>query len=133
MNRRNFLSGCIAAAVASTVKLPEVLPDDWEVDGVRYTTRYVHRTYGLAYHIKEENPEEWIEGYPTEEIGARFARALAQSMLQTKVAIAANILEGRMFYGDYDALPRQPAEPLVPDGPFTLRALSTACAPSLDS
>lgn len=110
MNRRNFLSGCIAAAVASTVKLPD-LPDPEPV--------YEHETYGTAQWVDCQGVVH--EGYESEEIGAMYARALAASMLQTKWMVAARVFEAKLFYGEYDGLPRQPADAPGASDPLRLQ------------
>ena len=53
-----------------------------------YTARYTHQTIALAFAITEEA----IEDNLYDRLAARYTRALARSMSQTKQVIAANIL-----------------------------------------
>ena len=53
-----------------------------------YTSRYTHNTIALAFAITEEA----IEDNLYDRLAARYTRALARSMSQTKQTIAANIL-----------------------------------------
>jgi hypothetical protein len=53
-----------------------------------YTARYTHQTIALAFAITEEA----IEDNLYDRLAARYTRALARSMSQTKQTIAANIL-----------------------------------------
>ena len=53
-----------------------------------YTARYTHQTIALAFAITEEA----IEDNLYDRLAARYTKALARSMSQTKQTIAANIL-----------------------------------------
>jgi hypothetical protein len=53
-----------------------------------YTSRYTHNTIALAFAITEEA----IEDNLYDRLAARYTRALARSMSQTKQTIAANVL-----------------------------------------
>jgi hypothetical protein len=53
-----------------------------------YTARYTHQTIALAFAITEEA----IEDNLYDRLAARYTRALARSMSQTKQTIAANVL-----------------------------------------
>lgn len=52
-----------------------------------FVARYVHKTYALAFAITEEAEEDGLYG----SLGARYARALARSMQETKEIIGHSI------------------------------------------
>lgn len=61
-----------------------------------WTARYSHLTVGMKFAITQEAVEDNLY----HQLGARYARALARSMRETKEVIAANILN-RAFNGGY--------------------------------
>ncbi len=61
-----------------------------------WTARYNHVTVGMKFAITQEAVEDNLY----HQLGARYARALARSMRETKEVIAANILN-RAFSGSY--------------------------------
>jgi hypothetical protein len=61
-----------------------------------WTARYNHTTVGMKFAITQEAVEDNLY----HQLGARYARALARSMRETKEVIAANILN-RAFSGSY--------------------------------
>ena len=91
-----------------------------------YTSRYTHQTIALAFAITEEA----IEDNLYDRLAARYTRALARSMSQTKQTIAANILNngfntsGSYNGGDGVSL-LNTAHPLANGGTFR-NTLSTA-------
>jgi microcompartment protein CcmL/EutN len=98
MDRRKFLKGTVAAAVAA------VLPG---------TEKYTHKTYGTAHYVI---PREALENSlisPADlseqsleqmciEIAESRSRALARSMMQTREIVAKNVLNSA--FGDGVAL-----------------------------
>lgn len=98
MDRRKFLKGTVATAVAA------LLPG---------TEKYTHKTYGTAHYVipreSLENSlitaadlsEKSLESMCIE-IGNSHARALAHSMMQTKEIVAKNVLN--RAFGDGVAL-----------------------------
>ena len=81
MNRRHFIqafAGAVAT-VAIGMRVSKGMPEALE-DG------YAYKTVRLNYTIVSEEVEEGLYG----EIGERYARALAQSMMQTKEVVASN-------------------------------------------
>jgi hypothetical protein len=91
-----------------------------------FTARYTHQTIALAFAITEEA----IEDNLYDRLAARYTRALARSMSQTKQTIAANILNngfnnsGAYNGGDGVSLLNS-AHPLANGGTFR-NILSTA-------
>ncbi len=92
MNRRDlikaFVGGIASVAIGMRVSrgMPEVLADGYE-----YTT------YGVARTIGRESFPATADGQAVfDAISSRYADALARSMMQTKEAVAANVLN-RVF------------------------------------
>jgi len=68
-----------------------------------FVSRYVHETVALAFAITEEAEEDGLYG----SLGAKYARALARSMQQTKEVKGANVFNnatGTSVGGDGQAL-----------------------------
>jgi len=80
MDRRKFIKGTVAAAVAAAIPVG----DGIALESIAHP-EYTHKTYAIA-----------TEGMD----GARMAAALARSMMQTKEIVAHNVLN-RAFGDDH--------------------------------
>ena len=78
MNRRKFLQGMLAgvASVAIATKMAPKFPE------------FGDKTYSLGYTITSEETEDGLYG----DIGERYAKALARSMMQTREVIGSRVL-----------------------------------------
>jgi hypothetical protein len=72
---------------AAPVK-PEGASIDYDEGGESYVSRYTHETIALAFAITEEAEEDGLYG----SLGAKYARALARSLQQTKEVKGADVL-----------------------------------------
>lgn len=77
-------------------ELPDGMPVDYDSGGVLFIKRYVYRVYGLAFALTKV----LVEDGDHISIGSTYSRHLAQSMVETKETIAANILN-RAFNASY--------------------------------
>jgi hypothetical protein len=78
----------LLAGLAGAPVKPEGAPVSYDSGGEAYTSRYVHETIALAFSLTEEAEEDNLYG----DIGAKYARALARSMVHTKEVKGAGIL-----------------------------------------
>jgi len=76
---------------------PEGRSVAYDEGGESWTARYVHETIALAFAITEEAMEDNL--YMS--LGAKYARALARSMVHTKEIKAANVLNNGFLGGAY--------------------------------
>jgi len=77
-------------------ELPDGMPVTYEQGGVLYIKRYVYRVYGLGFALTQV----LVEDGDHIRIGSTYSRHLAQSLIETKETLAANILN-RAFNGSY--------------------------------
>lgn len=77
-------------------ELPEGEAVTYDAGGVLFNARYYYRVYGLAYALTQV----LIEDGDHIRIGRVFSEHLAQSMIETKETLGANILN-RAFNGSY--------------------------------
>ncbi len=78
----------LLAGLAGAPVKPEGAPVSYDSGGEAYTSRYVHETIALAFSLTEEAEEDNLYG----DIGAKYAKALARSMVHTKEVKGAGIL-----------------------------------------
>lgn len=69
-------------------ELPDGMPVTYQAGGVLFNKRYLYRVYGLAYALTKV----LIEDGDHIRIGAIFAKHLAQSLIETKETLLANVL-----------------------------------------
>jgi hypothetical protein len=77
-------------------ELPDGLPVTYQSGGVLYIQRYVYRVYGLAFALTKI----LVEDGDHIKIGSIYSEHLAQSMIETKETLAANIFN-RAFNGAF--------------------------------
>ncbi len=78
----------LLAGLAGAPVKPEGAPVTYDSGGEAFTSRYVHETIALAFALTEEAEEDNLYG----DIGSKYARALARSMVHTKEVKGAAIL-----------------------------------------
>jgi hypothetical protein len=77
-------------------ELPDGLPVTYQAGGVLFIQRYVYRVYGLAFALTKV----LVEDGDHIKIGTIYSEHLAQSMIETKETLCANIFN-RAFNGAY--------------------------------
>lgn len=77
-------------------ELPDGMPVTYQSGGVLFIQRYLYLVYGLAFALTKV----LVEDGDHIRIGQTYARHLAQSMVETKETLGANILN-RAFSGSY--------------------------------
>src|SRR6187402_811933 len=86
-------------------ELPDGMPVTYQSGGVLYIARYLYKVFGLAFALTKV----LVEDGDHIRIGQTYSRHLAQSLIETKETLAANILN-RSFNG---AFPGGDGEELV--------------------
>jgi hypothetical protein len=111
-------------------ELPDGFPVTYQSGGVLYNKRYVYKVYGLAFALTKV----LVEDGDHIRIGQTYAKHLAQSLIETKETLCANIINrafnGAFVGGDGVALAAN-NHPLV-SGTFS-NVLATAAALSQTS
>lgn len=111
-------------------ELPDGLPVTYQSGGVLFIQRYVYRVYGLAFALTKV----LVEDGDHIKVGTIYAEHLAQSMIETKETLTANIFNrafnGAFLGGDGVSL-NSAAHPLA-QGTFS-NLLATAAALSQTS
>jgi len=107
-SRKAYEEDVLLAGLAGAPVKPEGAPITYDSGGEAYTSRYVHETIALAFSLTEEAEEDNLYG----DIGAKYARALARSMVHTKEVKGAAVLNN----GFDTAFPGGDAEPLYSTG-----------------
>ena len=77
-------------------ELPDGTPVTYQSGGVLFIQRYVYKVYGLAFALTKV----LVEDGDHISIGKTYSEHLAQSMIETKETLAANILN-RAFNSSY--------------------------------
>ena len=92
-----------------------------------YTARYSHETIALAFALTEEAMEDNLY----DRLGARYTRALARSMSNTKQVKASNVLNNGFTVAGGDGVSLlNTAHPLAFGGTFANRPTTDADAPN---
>jgi hypothetical protein len=111
-------------------ELPDGMPVTYQSGGVLFNQRYVYKVYGLAFALTKV----LVEDGDHIRIGQTYAKHLAQSLIETKETLCANILN-RAFNGSYlggDGVSLISASHPIVNGVFS-NQLSTAAALSQTS
>jgi hypothetical protein len=77
-------------------ELPDGMPVTYQSGGVLFIKRYIYKVYGLAFALTKV----LVEDGDHIRIGQTYAKHLAQSLIETKETLSANILN-RAFNGSY--------------------------------
>jgi len=86
----------VLSGFGSAPELPDGMPVTYSAGGVLYIKQYIYRQYGLAFAMTKI----LIEDGDHVRIGQIYSRHLAQSMVETKEVLTANVLN-RAFNGSY--------------------------------
>lgn len=128
--KRSYHEEPVLYGFGAAPELPDGMPVTYQSGGVLFIMRYLYHVYGLAFALTKV----LVEDGDHIRIGQTYARHLAQSLIETKETLLANILN-RAFNGAYQggdgvAL-NDPGHPIA-NGTFS-NILTTAAALSQTS
>lgn len=127
---RNYHEEPVLYGFGAAPELPDGMPVTYQSGGVLFIQRYVYKVYGLAFALTKV----LVEDGDHIRIGQTYSRHLAQSMIETKETLCANILN-RAFTSGYnggDGVVLNSASHPIVNGTFS-NLLSTAAALSQTS
>ena len=93
---RNYHEEPVLYGFGAAPQLPDGMPVTYQSGGVLFNARYVYKVYGLAFALTKV----LVEDGDHISIGQTYAKHLAQSLIETKETLCANILN-RAFNGAY--------------------------------
>ena len=93
---RNYHEEPVLYGFGAAPELPDGMPVTYQSGGVLFIQRYVYKVYGLAFALTKV----LVEDGDHIRIGQTYARHLAQSLIETKETLGANILN-RAFNASY--------------------------------
>jgi len=93
---RSYQEEPVLYGFGAAPELPDGTPVTYQSGGVLFIQRYVYKVYGLAFALTKV----LVEDGDHIRIGQTYARHLAQSLIETKETLCANILN-RAFNGSY--------------------------------
>ncbi len=93
---RNYHEEPVLYGFGAAPELPDGMPVTYQSGGVLFIQRYVYKVYGLAFALTKV----LVEDGDHIRIGQTYARHLAQSLIETKETLGANILN-RAFNAAY--------------------------------
>jgi len=93
---RNYHEEPVLYGFGAAPELPDGMPVTYQSGGVLFIQRYVYRVYGLAFALTKV----LVEDGDHIRIGQTYARHLAQSLIETKETLGANVLN-RAFNAAY--------------------------------
>lgn len=100
---RTYHEEPVLYAFGSAPELPDGTPVTYQSGGTLWIQRYTYKVYGMAFALTKV----LIEDGDHIRMGTIYAKALAQSMTETKETLAANILN-RAFNSSYTGGDNQP-------------------------
>ena len=93
---RNYHEEPVLFGFGAAPELPDGMAVTYQSGGVLFLQRYLYKVYGLAFALTKV----LVEDGDHIRIGQTYAKHLAQSLIETKETLAANILN-RAFNGSY--------------------------------
>jgi hypothetical protein len=93
---RNYHEEVMLFGMNAAPAMPDGTPVSYDQGGTLYITRFIYQIYGLAYALTKVLMEDGDHI----RIGSTFAKHLAQSMIETKETLCANLLNFA-FTGGY--------------------------------
>ena len=94
---RNYHEEPVLYGFGAAPLLPDGTPVTYQQGGVLFLKRYVYSVYGLAFALTKV----LVEDGDHIRIGQVYARHLAQSLIETKETLAANVLNNAFTGGAY--------------------------------
>lgn len=93
---RNYHEEVMMYGMGAAPELPDGMPVTYQSGGVLFLARYIYKVYGLAFALTKV----LVEDGDHIRMGSTFSRHLAQSLIETKETLGANILN-RSFNGSF--------------------------------
>ena len=93
---RNYHEEPVLFGFGAAPELPDGMPVTYQSGGTLFIQRYVYKVYGLAFALTKV----LVEDGDHIRIGSTYSRHLAQSMIETKETLGANVLN-RAFNSSY--------------------------------
>lgn len=93
---RNYHEEPVLYGFGAAPELPDGMPVTYQSGGTLFIQRYLYKVYGLAFALTKV----LVEDGDHIRIGSTYARHLAQSLIETKETLGANILN-RAFNSSY--------------------------------
>lgn len=93
---RNYHEEPMLFGMGAAPEMPEGTPVTYQAGGVLFLARYVYKVYGMAFALTKV----LVEDGDHIRLGKIYAEHLAQSLIETKETVTANILN-RSFNGSY--------------------------------
>jgi hypothetical protein len=127
---RNYHEEPVLYGFGAAPELPDGMAVTYQSGGVLFLQRYLYKVYGLAFSLTKV----LVEDGDHIRIGQTYAKHLAQSLIETKETLAANILN-RAFNGAFlggDGVSLVSASHPIVSGTFS-NQLATAAALSQTS
>ena len=94
--KRSYHEEPVLYGFGSAPELPDGMPVTYQSGGVLFIARYLYKVYGLAFALTKV----LVEDGDHIRIGQTYAKHLAQSLIETKETLCANILN-RAFNSSY--------------------------------
>ena len=94
---RNYHEEPVLYGFGAAPELPDGMPVSYQSGGVLFIQRYLYKVYGLAFALTKI----LVEDGDHIRIGQTYAKHLAQSLIETKETLAANILNRAFTGGAY--------------------------------
>ena len=94
---RNYHEEPVLYGFGAAPQMPDGTPVTYQQGGVLFLKRYVYNVYGLAFALTKV----LVEDGDHIRIGQVYARHLAQSLIETKETLAANVLNNAFTGGQY--------------------------------
>lgn len=94
--KRSYHEEPVLYGFGAAPELPDGMPVTYQQGGILFIQRYVYRVYGLAFALTKV----LVEDGDHIQIGSIYSRHLAQSMIETKETLCANLLN-RAFNASY--------------------------------
>lgn len=127
---RNYHEEPVLYGFGAAPELPDGMPVTYQAGGVLFLQRYVYKVYGLAFALTKV----LVEDGDHIRIGQTYAKHLAQSLIETKETLCANVLN-RAFTAGFnggDGVPLVSANHPISGGSFS-NQLTTPAALSQTS
>jgi hypothetical protein len=93
---RNYHEEPVMYGMGAAPELPDGMPVTYQSGGILFVQRYIYKVYGLAFALTKV----LVEDGDHVRIGTTYSKHLAQSLVETKETLGANVLN-RAFNGSY--------------------------------
>jgi hypothetical protein len=127
---RNYHEEPVLYGMGAAPELPDGMPVTYQSGGVLFLQRYLYKVYGLAFALTKI----LVEDGDHIRIGSTYSRHLAQSLIETKETLGANVIN-RSFNASFtggDGVALVSASHPIVNGTFS-NQLTTAAAMSQTS